>query len=395
LAKPDRDNLGRLESRVLRAAEAALADHKYVTAVDVFQGIGWLIPQHVDLWRQGRVRCLENEVQASLGKLSTAMGIFGRWARQRGLRPSETDYRARTRDRRVLQFSVSGDPEIERAYRTHWVSPELSEAKRRRLADRQARAPDLVVVWALREWTCTSCSGTGEFLFMEDAGPLCLGCADLDGLVYLPSGDATLTRRAKKGSGLSAVVVRFSRARGRYERQGVLVEEEVLQLAEQACLEDEEARRRGRVRAEAARGEADVAFQAAFAEAIRRQFPGCPVQRAQAIASHAGTRGSGRVGRTAAGRALDDEAITLAVAASVRHTDTSYDELLMSGVPRTEARERVRDEVREILDVWRSQVPGEAPASGTDGGGKSGEEGLPYRSSRATAPASLKRVPQP
>jgi len=66
LAKPDRDNLGRLESRVFKAAEAALADHKYVTAIDVFQGMGWLIPQHVDLWRQGRVRCLENEVQASV-----------------------------------------------------------------------------------------------------------------------------------------------------------------------------------------------------------------------------------------------------------------------------------------------------------------------------------------
>ena len=130
MAKLDRDNLRRLESRVLRAAEAALADHKYVTAIDVFQGMGWLIPQHVDLWRQGRVRCLENEVQASLGKLSTAMGIFGRWARQRGLRPSETDYLARTRDRRVLQFSVSGDPDIERAYRTHWVSPHLAAAKR-------------------------------------------------------------------------------------------------------------------------------------------------------------------------------------------------------------------------------------------------------------------------
>jgi hypothetical protein len=358
VGKPDRNNLGRLEGRVLKAAETALADHNYVTAIDVFQGMGWLMPQHVDLWRQGRVSCLENEVQANLSKLSTAMGIFAQWARRRGLRPSETVYVARTRDRRVLQFSVSGDPDIERAYRTQWVSPELSEAKRRRLAERQAKAPDLVVVWALREWTCTSCSGTGEFLFMEDAGPLCLGCADLDGLVYLPSGDATLTRRAKKGSGLSAVVVRFSRARGRYERQGVLVEEEALQLAEQACLEDEEARRRRRERVEADRADADVAFQAVFAEAIRRQFPGCPAERAQAIASHAAARGSGRVGRTAAGRALDAEAIAVAVAASVRHIDTSYDELLMSGVPRTEARERVRAEVWEILDAWQSQFRG-------------------------------------
>ena len=29
---------------------------------------------------------------------------------------------------------------------------------------------------------------------MEDAGPVCLGCADMDLLVFLASGDAALTR---------------------------------------------------------------------------------------------------------------------------------------------------------------------------------------------------------
>ena len=38
MARLDRRNLERLESRVFGAAEAALADHKYVTAIDVFQG---------------------------------------------------------------------------------------------------------------------------------------------------------------------------------------------------------------------------------------------------------------------------------------------------------------------------------------------------------------------
>ncbi len=52
-----------------------------------------------------------------------------------GLHPSETAYVARTRDRRRLQFSVTGKAEIELAYRTHSVSPALSEAKRSRLAE--------------------------------------------------------------------------------------------------------------------------------------------------------------------------------------------------------------------------------------------------------------------
>ncbi|HYO02283.1 MAG TPA: DUF2293 domain-containing protein, partial [Mycobacterium sp.] len=55
----------------------------------------------------------------------------------------------------------------------------------------------------------------------------------------------------------------------------------------------------------------------------------------------------------AAARALDPDAIRLAVAASVRHVDTDYDDLLMSGVDRDDARHRVRDRVDQILDTWR------------------------------------------
>ncbi|MGB2920626.1 MAG: DUF2293 domain-containing protein, partial [Mycobacterium sp.] len=58
----------------------------------------------------------------------------------------------------------------------------------------------------------------------------------------------------------------------------------------------------------------------------------------------------------AAGRALDPKAIRLAVAASVRHVDTDYDDLLMSGLDRDDARHRVRDRVDEILDTWRAGV---------------------------------------
>ena len=115
-----------LAQRVERAAEAALAQQRYVSAIDVLLGLGWLAPTHLDQWRQGRVQCLERVVQASLPKLATAMRVFRRWAQQRGLVPSETGYVSRTRDRRPLRFSVSGATEIERAYRTHWVSPELS-----------------------------------------------------------------------------------------------------------------------------------------------------------------------------------------------------------------------------------------------------------------------------
>ncbi|MGH9073055.1 MAG: DUF2293 domain-containing protein [Acidimicrobiales bacterium] len=351
------DNLDKLEQRVIRAAEAALAERHFVTAIDVLVGIGWLTPTGLAEWRQGRVDYLEAVAQANLKKLSTAMKLFRRWARGRGLAPSETAYVARTRDRRRLRFSKSGSPGIERAYATHWVSPELSEAKRRRLAEAQSRPADLVVLSPIRDWACRECSGAGDLLIMEGPGPLCMSCADMDHLVYLASGDAALTRRAKKASALSAVLVRFASSRRRYERQGILVEEAALEQAERECLADEEARARRRGREEARREERDLGFQAELAAEIARLFPSCPTGRPEAIARHAGTRGSGRVGRSAAGRALDPHAVTLAVAASVRHQDTGYDELLMSGLERSEARQRVGNDVHQVLDDWRAPLP--------------------------------------
>jgi hypothetical protein len=91
------------------------------------------------------------------------------------------------------------------------------------------RAPELVVVQPLNhKWTCHKCGGTGDLLMMENPGPACLRCVGLDDLEFLGAGDALLTRRARAKSAKSAVVVRFSRSRGRYERQGILVEPRAL-----------------------------------------------------------------------------------------------------------------------------------------------------------------------
>ncbi|CAM5492009.1 DUF2293 domain-containing protein [Streptomyces griseomycini] len=211
----------------------------------------------------------------------------------------------------------------------------------------------LVVHQPLRRRHCAGCRrGPLSLLVMEDGAPRCLDCADLGHLVFLPRGDTALTRRAREESALSAVVVRFNRRRSRYERQGVLVEEEALARAEQRCLADAEARRRRRARDARRRAAEDARFTEAFAAEIRRLFPGCPAERARAVAAHTSVRGSGRVGRSAAGRALSEGAVISAVAASVRHLDTPYDRLLMSGVPRHEARRRIAAAVRTVLAGW-------------------------------------------
>ncbi|MEV5320966.1 DUF2293 domain-containing protein [Streptomyces sp. NPDC052687] len=212
----------------------------------------------------------------------------------------------------------------------------------------------LLAVQPLRRKRCAACRrGPLPMLVLEDGVPRCLDCADLGHLVFLPRGDTALTRRAREESGLSVVVVRFNRRKGRYERQGVLVEAAGLAQAERRCLADAEARRRRRMRDARRRTEQDARFTEAFATAIRRLFPGCPAERAREIAAHASVRGSGRVGRSAAGRALSEGAVTSAVVASVRHVDTPYDRLLMSGVPRHEARQRIAAAVETVLRAWR------------------------------------------
>lgn len=218
-----------LAERVARAAEASLAAQNYASAIDVLVGIGWLDPGAVARWRQGQVDYLERLVQTNLSRISEAMESFRAWAAVKGLNPSETAYVARQPGRPMLRFSKSGDPTIERLYRTHWVAPQLSEGKRERLVEKANRPPELVVIQPLNhEWACHRCGGTGHLLIMESQGPACLRCAGLDDLEFLPAGDALLTRRAKARSEKWAVVVRFSRSRRRYERQGLLVERQVL-----------------------------------------------------------------------------------------------------------------------------------------------------------------------
>lgn len=219
-----------LAERVANAADAALAAQGYASPIDVLVGIGWLYPGAVKEWQQGRIDCLVDVIQVKPSRLPQALALLRSWATGKGLIASETDYVARTPQRPTLRFSQGGDAALERSYRTHWISSALPEKKRERLVEKANRAPDLVAIQPVnREWKCHRCGGTGNLLIMEKPGPACLRCGGLGDLEFLPAGDALLTRRVKAKSAKSAVVVRFSRHRGRYERQGLLVDPKALQ----------------------------------------------------------------------------------------------------------------------------------------------------------------------
>ncbi|MHB2008257.1 MAG: DUF2293 domain-containing protein [Acidobacteriaceae bacterium] len=311
----------------------------------------------MDSWRKGRIDFLERVIQGNLSKISSSMATFRRWAQEKGLKSSETGYARRTRSGTIpLQFSKSGDPAIEKSYRTHYISSALSERKQQRLQEKLGEAQKTVVFQILRDSQCSECGAEMEqssFLLMEAEQPLCLACAGFGDLEFLAAGDTALTRRAMKYSERTAVVVRFSRSRKRYERRGVLVESAALDKAARECVEDDDERAAARTRGAERRRKEDSELVIRMSKQVGTLFPGCPAHELAVIAEHTAVRGSGRVGRTESGRNLEERALTVVVKAAVRHNHTEYDSLLAQGMDRATARQEVAGKIEKILAAWR------------------------------------------
>lgn len=217
---------------------------------------------------------------------------------------------------------------------------------------------EVVVFMVTQETRCTDCGEIvkqDQLLRVEEDQPLCLDCADLGHLEFLPSGDTALTRRASKHSSKRVVVVRWSRRRKRYERQGILAEPAAIVQAEAECAADEPQRAAKRAEAAVRRAEEDRQYLADFAQAIRRQFPGCPPDDERTIAAHACEKYSGRVGRSASAKELDTTAVKLAVVAHIRHVHTEYDRLLAANVARRDARQRIAGRIDQVLTRWSAR----------------------------------------
>jgi hypothetical protein len=161
-----------------------------------------------------------------------------------------------------------------------------------------------------------------------------------------------VTRRARKHSPLSIVVVEWSRTRKRYERQGVLVESAAIAKAMEECQADAVVRGLRQERAAERRALLDQQYIAEFAERIRQLYPGCPAGEEERIAHFACEKYSGRVGRSAMAKRLDAEAVFLAVQAHVRHEHTNYDTLLMKSWDRGSARFEVQEKVDSVIQRW-------------------------------------------
>ncbi len=214
---------------------------------------------------------------------------------------------------------------------------------------------DIVVFMIRRDTQCAKCRKEmfdGNLLTLRDEQPLCMTCAGLDDLTFLTSGDPAVTRRAGKHSSRKAVVVRWARARKRYERQGTLVEEAAIDRAREESAADAAVREAKNKKAAAKREIEDKQYLLTFTAELRRLFPGCPPEEVAEITRHACEKYSGRVGRSASAKELDPEKIRLAVIAHVRHAHTGYDRFFDINVPKRDARRMVQAKIERMLAKW-------------------------------------------
>jgi hypothetical protein len=123
---------------------------------------------------------------------------------------------------------------------------------------------------------------------------------------------------------------------------------------ESELLEDAEERAVARAREAVWRREEDRELVARMAKQIGVLFPDCPASELAALAQHTAARGSGRVGRAEAGRNLEDQALTAAIIAAVRHHRTWHVAMLARGIDRMIGRQRVAGKIEDILAAWRT-----------------------------------------
>ena len=346
-----------VRKRVRDAAEVWLKEERVVGPLEVLVGMNLLAYSSYRQWLKGLQKDLGVQIQGGPKLHSQVIQHFLEWVQEKGLVPMNAPYVAASRGgTKALRVFREHDEEREQLYTSRFAVPGAEKKVKKKLE----KKPDLVVMISAsrKERECVHCKAKvykGTFFLMEDDGMVCLECADMDHLLFLPSGDAALTRRSRKYSSLCAVVVEFSRSRGRYERQGLLVTEEAVNQAEEECIKDADQRAARREERRARVAQEDEAYARDVEDALSVWYPNCPAEEIQSIAYHTTVRGSGRVGRSSAARELLRDMFKLAVIAHIRHQHTNYDELLMSGVPREEARMSIHNEVSEILRRWQGE----------------------------------------
>ena len=119
----------KLAQRALAVTGACLETKGYIAITDVLIAAGLLSREDYERWRSRQVPYLERVIRGSLPSINHVARTVAANCQRGGLRPSWTAYMSWGKGQRVpLRFSRTGDPNIERAYATHWLRPQIEHS---------------------------------------------------------------------------------------------------------------------------------------------------------------------------------------------------------------------------------------------------------------------------
>jgi hypothetical protein len=140
-------NRRELEQSALRAADRCLKAKGHISMVDVLMEMGKLSRQDYERWRLRQVPYLERVLQGNLAQLNAVLRAVQGNSANGHMKASWTAYMSWGKGKRQpLRFSKSGDPNLERAYATHYLLPKAAPATNQPLgpADAAGAANEVV-----------------------------------------------------------------------------------------------------------------------------------------------------------------------------------------------------------------------------------------------------------
>ena len=112
-----------LKKKVPQLATKIVAKQGYISAVDLFIGLGKLKYSDYENWRFKKVPYLEKVIEGNLNNLSFIMKLLRQFAVKLKLKPSKTVYNSWGKGPKIkLRFSKYGRPGVEDGYSTHYVT---------------------------------------------------------------------------------------------------------------------------------------------------------------------------------------------------------------------------------------------------------------------------------
>lgn len=138
-----------LHDKVNAASYKLMTTKGIISSVDVLIEIGVLSKADYESWRHGKVQYLERVCKINLRKLSKINREIRAFSKKNNLKESWTFYKQWGQKKKggkpnaiKLQFSKSGDENVERQYATHFISQrtldEISEYKAQEQVDSDA-----------------------------------------------------------------------------------------------------------------------------------------------------------------------------------------------------------------------------------------------------------------